>query len=175
MKLKPWQWILLAMIAAFVVGSIINRFCVVEREPDLVFSATGARWIAVFDYVGTLFMNLLKMVIVPLVFTSIVVGIAGLGKTEGFARLGGKTLAYYACSSLVAILIGLTLVNTFQPGLEDGKPNEVIRKQIESNEEKYAGAVKGKLGDQSVSDMNAVTQLFHAHGSAECIRGLRRE
>jgi Na+/H+-dicarboxylate symporter len=88
------------------------------------------------------------------------VGIAGLGKTEGFARLGGKTIAYYACSSLVAILIGLTLVNVFQPGTQDGKPNQTIRKQIESNEERYVGAVKGKLGDQSSSDMSAVTQLF---------------
>jgi Na+/H+-dicarboxylate symporter len=160
MKLKPWQWILFAMIAALVVGSVINRSCVVERDPDLVFSAAGARWVAVFDYAGTIFMNLLKMVIVPLVYTSIVVGIAGLGNTEGFARLGGKTIAYYACSSLVAILIGLTLVNVFQPGTQDGKPNQTIRKQIESNEERYVGAVKGKLGDQSSSDMSAVTQLF---------------
>lgn len=160
MKLKPWQWIFLAMIAAFVVGTIVNRVFVVEREPDLVFSKTGNSLIAIFDYVGTLFMNLLKMVIVPLVLTSIVVGIAGLGNTEGFARLGGKTLLYYACSSLVAILIGLTLVNIFQPGLQDGKPNESIRKQIESNEEKYSSAVSGKLGDRSESGMNAVTQLF---------------
>jgi Na+/H+-dicarboxylate symporter len=51
------------------------------------------------------------------------------------------------------------MVNTFQPGLQDGKPNETIRKQIESNEERYAGAVKGKLAGQG-GDMNAVKELF---------------
>jgi Na+/H+-dicarboxylate symporter len=159
MKLKPWQWILLAMIAAFAAGAIINSTCVVEQDPELVFNSVGTSLISLFDYIGTIFMNLLKMVIVPLVFTSIVVGIAGLGKTDGFARLGMKTLGFYMASSFVAILIGLFMVNTFQPGLQDGKPNETIRKQIESNEERYAGAVKGKLAGQG-GDMNAVKELF---------------
>lgn len=159
MKLKPWQWILLAMIAAFATGAIINSTCVVEKDPELVFNSVGTSLISLFDYIGTIFMNLLKMVIVPLVFTSIVVGIAGLGKTDGFARLGMKTLGFYMASSFVAILIGLFMVNTFQPGLQDGKPNETIRKQIESNEERYAGAVKGKLAGQG-GDMNAVKELF---------------
>ncbi|MDF1862209.1 MAG: dicarboxylate/amino acid:cation symporter [Verrucomicrobiales bacterium] len=159
MKLKPWQWILLAMIAAFATGAIINSTCVVEQDPDLVFNSVGTSLISLFDYIGTIFMNLLKMVIVPLVFTSIVVGIAGLGKTDGFARLGMKTLVFYMVSSFVAILIGLFMVNTFQPGLQDGKPNETIRKQIESNEDRYAGAVKGKLAGQG-GDMNAVKELF---------------
>lgn len=159
MKLKPWQWILSAMIAAFVVGAIVNSTCVVEKEPELVFNPVGTTLISVFDYIGTIFMNLLKMIIVPLVFTSIVVGVAGMGKTTGFARLGGKTLLFYALSSLVAILIGLFMVNTFKPGLVDGKPNETIRSQIESNADRYTDAVEGKLAGQD-RDMNAVKELF---------------
>ncbi len=61
------------------------------------------------------------MVIVPLIFSSIVVGIAGLGKTEGFGRLGMKTLGYYTVTSFFAILIGLSMVNLFKPGLVDGE------------------------------------------------------
>ncbi|MEM1442373.1 MAG: dicarboxylate/amino acid:cation symporter, partial [Verrucomicrobiota bacterium] len=159
MNLKPWQWILIALMAALVVGAVINATCVVETEPVLVFNQTGTTLIAIFDYIGTLFMNLLKMVIVPLVFSSIVVGIARLGKTDGFARLGGKTILYYALSSLVAILIGLFMVNTFQPGLVDGEPNAQIKKQFEANEEQYAGMVEGKLAGQD-GGMNAVTDLF---------------
>lgn len=147
------------MLAAFAVGAAVNATCVIERDPDLVFNRTGEVLIGVFDYIGTIFMNLLKMVIVPLVFSSIVVGIAGMGKTAGFGRLGLKTLGFYAASSLVAILIGLTLVNLFQPGLEKGQPNDTIRAQIESNQEKYAESMRGKLAGQE-GDMNAVKDLF---------------
>lgn len=157
--MKPWQWILLAMIAALVTGSIINATCVVETEPELVLNRPGEILVAIFDYIGTIFMNLLKMVIVPLVFTSIVVGIAGLGKSSGFARLGMKTVGYYALTSMIAILIGLTMVNVFKPGLKDGKPNEAIQQQIEGNAEKYKGAVEGKLAGQE-GGMSAVRDLF---------------
>ena len=132
--MKPWQWILIAMLAALVAGAVINATCVVTLEPEITFNATGSALLSLFDYIGTIFLNLLKMVIVPLVFTSIVTGIAGLGQTAGFARLGVKTIIYYAATSLIAILIGLFMVNTFQPGLVDGKPNEAIREQITNNE-----------------------------------------
>ena len=147
------------MIAALVTGSIINATCVVETEPELVLNRTGEILVSIFDYIGTIFMNLLKMVIVPLVFTSIVVGIAGLGKSSGFARLGIKTIGYYALTSLIAILIGLTMVNVFKPGLKDGQPNEAIQQQIEGNADKYKGAVEGKLAGQE-GGMSAVRDLF---------------
>ena len=159
-KIKPWVWILIAMVVALIVGGIINKTCVVsDKGADLEFNQTGTTLVSIFDYIGTLFMNLLKMVIVPLVFSSIVVGIAGLGKTDGFARLGVKTVAYYAMTSLIAILIGLTLVNLIQPGLVDGKPNEAIKSQIESKEAEYSGKVSAKIGDTS-KDMGAVRDLF---------------
>ncbi len=157
--MKPWQWILSSMVLAIIVGAVINMTCVVSMEPDLEFNRLGSSLIAVFDYIGTIFMMLLKMIIVPLVFTSIVVGIAGLGKTAGFARLGGKTIAYYAMTSLIAILVGLTVVNVFKPGLVDGKPNEAILKQISDNEEAYADKISTKLAGQD-GGFDAVTGLF---------------
>ncbi|MEC5128877.1 dicarboxylate/amino acid:cation symporter [Verrucomicrobiales bacterium BCK34] len=156
--MKPWQWILFAMISALITGAVINATCVVSADP-MEFNALGNSLISVFDYIGTIFMNLLKMVIVPLVFTSIVVGIAGLGKTDGFARLGFKTIGYYALTSLIAILIGLTVVNVFKPGLVDGKPNAAIQQQIETNAEEYKGRVAGKLQGQT-GGLDAVRDLF---------------
>lgn len=66
---------------------------------------------------GTVFLTLLKMVIVPLIFTSIVTGVAGIGTTGGLGRLGGKTLVYYLTTSLFAILTGLIVVNIVKPGV----------------------------------------------------------
>jgi proton glutamate symport protein len=65
---------------------------------------------------GTIFMRLLKMIIVPLVLTSITTGVAQLGDSHALGRLGAKTLGYYFLSSVLAILVGLTLTNLIQPG-----------------------------------------------------------
>ncbi len=65
---------------------------------------------------GDIFMRLLKMVIVPLIFTSITVGVAGLGDSRSLGRLGSKTLGYYFLTSIIAILIGLSLTNLIRPG-----------------------------------------------------------
>ena len=77
------------------------------------------------------------MVIVPLIFSSIVAGIAGRDKTKGFGRLGLKTLAYYLSSSAVAIIIGLSIVNMMKPGLVDGSPNPDLVKFMEDNAEEF--------------------------------------
>ena len=82
-------------------------------------------------FIGDLFMRGLKMIIVPLIVTAVVSGITGMKGVDGFARLGMKTVAFYACSSFVAITIGLVVVNLVQPGLVDGAPNEAIKAAFE--------------------------------------------
>ena len=67
-------------------------------------------------WLGTLFIKLLKMIIVPLVLTSIVTGVASLGAGAGLGRLFGKTLGYYMATSLFACLVGLFMVNLIRPG-----------------------------------------------------------
>ena len=69
-----------------------------------------------FIPMGEMFIRLLKMIIVPLVFTSIVLGISRVANNSGFSRLGIKTLSYYLFSSLFAIIIGLGLINMVNPG-----------------------------------------------------------
>ena len=75
-----------------------------------------AKAIAPLAFVGDIFLALLKMLIVPLVLSSIVTGVAGVGTMRDLRRLGGKTFAYYMATSLLAILLGQALVNVIRPG-----------------------------------------------------------
>jgi Na+/H+-dicarboxylate symporter len=66
---------------------------------------------------GTIFMRLLKMIIVPLILFSITTGVASLGDSKTLGRMGAKTFAYYFATSIFAILAGLILTNIIQPGV----------------------------------------------------------
>jgi len=68
-------------------------------------------------FVGDLFLRLLKMIIIPLIFTSLVSGIASLGTARSVGRVGIRTIIYYTVSTTLAITVGLTLVNIIQPGI----------------------------------------------------------
>jgi len=71
------------------------------------------------DYIkpiGTIFINALKMIAVPLVLSSLIVGVSNLGDVSKLSRIGGKTIGIYLCTTVLAVTIGLVLVNVFQPG-----------------------------------------------------------
>jgi Na+/H+-dicarboxylate symporter len=104
----------------------------------------GVRYYSIFDFLGTIFMNALKMLIVPLILSSIITGVAGIGDSGAMGRLGGKTLMYYATTSLLAILVGLLMVNFVNPGIVDGSPaSEVVAMSEESTAE-VAARVQGR-------------------------------
>ena len=105
-----WQ-IMIALVLALLVGLLVPSS----------FSFFNITLLSVLTFFGALFLNALKMLIVPLVVSSIVVGMMEL-KSDSLGRLGSKTLIYYATTSLVAILIGLLVVNALQPGLSNGVP-----------------------------------------------------
>lgn len=69
------------------------------------------------DFIAEVFMALLRMLIVPIVMTSIIGGVAGIGNMKDLRRLGGKTFAYYVATSLLAILVGQVFVTLFKPGV----------------------------------------------------------
>jgi len=112
LRLKLYWQILIALALAVVSGLLTG--------PDAAFF--GVTFYSIFDFVGTLFLNALKMLIVPLIISSIIVGIAGIGSSRNIGRLGGKTLLYYITTSLLAILVGLMVVNAMTPGIVDGQP-----------------------------------------------------
>lgn len=79
-------------------------------------------WIKPF---GTLFLNLIKMIIVPLVLASLVVGTCGLGDVRKLGRIGGKTIVYYLLTTAFAVLLGLILANVFNVGFGFALPADV--------------------------------------------------
>jgi len=112
MKLKLHWQILIALVLAVIAGRLSGTEGVV----------LGIEPYPVYEFLGALFMNALKMIIVPLIISSIITGISGIGGSEGLGRLGGKTLFFYLTSSLLAILTGLLFVNSLTPGIINGSP-----------------------------------------------------
>lgn len=66
--------------------------------------------------IGDIFIRLIKMIVVPIVFSSLIVGIAGAGDIKQVGRLGGKTLLYFEVVTTIAIVLGLLIANVFHPG-----------------------------------------------------------
>jgi len=69
-----------------------------------------------FSLLADIFIRLIKMIVAPLVFTTLVVGVAKLGDISAVGRIGGKTLLWFISASLMSLLLGMILVNFFQPG-----------------------------------------------------------
>lgn len=70
-----------------------------------------------FAILADIFLRLIKMIVAPLVFTTLVVGVAKLGDINSVGRIGGKTLLWFISASLTSLLLGLFLVNLFKPGI----------------------------------------------------------
>lgn len=75
-----------------------------------------------FRFVGDLFLNSLKMIVVPLIIAAIITSISNIQSESRFAKMGLNTILYYLTTSLLAILTGLVLINIFQPGYQNGEP-----------------------------------------------------
>jgi Na+/H+-dicarboxylate symporter len=104
----------------------------ISATPILVAMAIGAvvgwlvgpesKFLGLFDFLGTAFINLLKMVVVPLISASILTGVATVGSGRDLGRLGLKTLGFYVFTTLLSVLIALALVDLVQPGIANGVP-----------------------------------------------------
>lgn len=69
-----------------------------------------------FSILADIFLRLIKMIVAPLVFTTLVVGVAKLGDISSVGRIGGKTLLWFVSASLMSLLLGMIMVNLFKPG-----------------------------------------------------------
>jgi DAACS family dicarboxylate/amino acid:cation (Na+ or H+) symporter len=83
--------------------------------------ASGQPWVDSFvsyvaQPVGQVFLGMLFMVVMPLVFTTLALGVAGLGDLSKLGRIGGKTIGFFVFTTFLAVLLGLTLANVVQPG-----------------------------------------------------------
>ncbi|MBI4388713.1 MAG: dicarboxylate/amino acid:cation symporter [Nitrospinae bacterium] len=92
----------------------------------------GTRMLA-FAWIGEIFLDILKMLVVPLVFSSMVVGISALGDVRKLGKTGGLTLAYFLATTGIAVVLGLVMVNLLRPGagvkLSDGIPEAVMGRE----------------------------------------------
>ena len=96
--MKLFQKVLIGFVSGAILGAIWGP---------------GVVWI---KPIGTIFISLLKMLIIPLIFSTLVVGVASIAEPKKLGRVAGKTIAYYLITTAFAISIGLLLGNIFQPG-----------------------------------------------------------
>ena len=104
LKLQLYTKVLIGLVAGVLFGMLAGQ---------LGFSGF------VFSYIkpiGLVFIKLISMVVIPLVFASLLVGTSGLNDIRKLGRIGVKTMAYYLCTTVIAICIGLLLANTLKPG-----------------------------------------------------------
>ncbi|HEY5798643.1 MAG TPA: dicarboxylate/amino acid:cation symporter [Burkholderiaceae bacterium] len=104
-KNRLTTYILIGLVLGIVVGYIANT----NMADPAVFANA-------MSYFTQIFLRLIKMIIAPLVFATLVVGIARMGDAKEVGRIGAKSMLWFLCASLVSLSLGLILVNLFRPG-----------------------------------------------------------
>ena len=129
--------ILIGLIVG-VTGGLIANWALGGSDPNLVWFVSNFT-----QPIGTLFLNLLLMIVVPLVFSSLVVGVAGIGDIRKLGRIGFKSFAYCIVISAISVVIGLGLANTIRPG-------EKISPEIAAQlKEKFSSGAKTSVEAQN--------------------------
>ncbi len=142
-----WQ-ILIAIGLAALAGYFVNSATTDDFAPGLF----GIPFVSMFAYIGEIFLNALKMIIVPLILSSIIIGVANIGSGGNLGALGGKTLLFYVSTTFVAIMIGLFVINAVQPGIQDGQPVRDLLALEGSTDD-----IRAMVGDRDAGD---VAEIF---------------
>ena len=151
MKLH-WK-ILISLILSFIIGLWSNLS--VDQQSTTPAWFTGLKETCLF--IGTLFLNGLKMVVIPLVVTSIICGVAKIGSEAGFGRLGLKTIGFYALTGFFAVCTGLLCVNVMNPGIVDDKVRE---KMLSSASDSQSAKIEGAI-DHADKGLQGLVEIFH--------------
>eukprot|EP01137_Pigoraptor_chileana_P019379 Opistho-2@80350 len=118
MAKKLTTFILIALVLGAIVGLGLHYGIHQSYGADSAGAETQLKKIAdYFSIITAIFLNLIKMIIAPLVFATLVAGIAHMGDTAALGRVGGRAVLWFICASLVSLTLGLILVNFFQPGV----------------------------------------------------------
>lgn len=107
MKNKLTLYIFIALVLGVISGLLCNVY------PNNSFVITFVEYVPLLS---DIFLNLVKMIIAPLVFSTLVVGVAKLGDINSVGRIGGKTMLWFISATFVSLFLGMILVNLFQPG-----------------------------------------------------------
>jgi dicarboxylate/amino acid:cation (Na+ or H+) symporter, DAACS family len=132
--------ILLGLLVGVIGGLIANRLLGGSNE-NLVWFIKNFT-----EPIGQLFLSLLLMIVVPLVFSSLIVGVAGIGDIRKLGRIGAKSFIYCLVISAISVVIGLTLANTIQPG------KRIAPEIAEQMKTQFGGDAAKRVEDQKKFD-----------------------
>jgi Na+/H+-dicarboxylate symporter len=108
---KKLTWYILAgMLLGVIAGFLVNQFTAVD-------SAQREMWVSIFGLLSGIFLSLIKMLVAPLILSTIVAGIAHMGDSAALGRIGFRAITWFIIASLISIGLGLVMVNLFQPGV----------------------------------------------------------
>lgn len=118
-------WILIGLIAGVVAGYIAHGMIWEGYHPenfskkiqDAISDRLIPQQVRGFRLCSDIFLNLVKVIVAPLVFSLLLVGLVKTGNFKAMGRIGAKTLVYFTCATLIALTMGLIIVNIFKPGL----------------------------------------------------------
>jgi proton glutamate symport protein len=146
-----WK-IIIGMVLGVVYGLIASKYGWIDFTDD---------WIKPW---GGIFVNLLKLIAVPLVFASLIKGVASLSDISKLSRIGGKTIAIYLTSTVISVTIGLLLVNTVNPGMGFDKDSIVQTESVQEGANKKIEAAKDVKGSGPLQFLIDVvpTNIFDA-------------
>lgn len=141
--MKSNNKLFLAIVASMILG-VVTGYLVHENYSE----ETAAVFAKNIKLLGTLFIRLVQMIIAPLVFSTLVVGIAKMGDVKMVGRVGSKAIAWFLTASLMSLLLGMALVNWLEPG-----------RSIDLDTSKMAGAEDLVKGTATFSLENFVTHI----------------
>ena len=113
-RVRPAAWILAAMVLGIVIG-----YMIFTHVPDKKVAVQIAGYVSI---VSDIFLRLIKMLIAPLVFTTLVVGVAHMGDAKALGRVFGKAMGWFIVASLVSLSLGIFMANLLEPGRNLGLP-----------------------------------------------------
>jgi Na+/H+-dicarboxylate symporter len=118
-------------------GEGLKTFAAEMEEAKLAFEEDSIWYTAyqLFNFSGKLFLNLLKLLVIPLVVSSLIVGIVSLGDIRHMGRMGGRTILYYLVTTSIAVIIGITFVQLISPGTGTGiEESRMVAERIHGKE-----------------------------------------
>ncbi|KQL34690.1 MULTISPECIES: cation:dicarboxylase symporter family transporter [Bacillaceae] len=147
--------ILVGLILGIVVGAIFFGNPAVEKY---------------LQPIGTIFINMIKMIVVPIIVSTLILGVAGTGDIKQLGKLGGKTLIYFEIVTTIAIVVGLLAANIFKPGvgvdmstLSKGNIDQYVQTSEEVQSHGFADVIVNAVPSnivQSMADGNMLAIIF---------------
>lgn len=117
-------------------------------------------------FLGTIFLNALKMLIVPLIVSAIICGLAGVGDSRALGRMGLRTLLFYLGTGLLAILTGLVMIDLLTPGIIDGQP-AATRLGLAADTQQVLAGVRERSGGDLIGVLQRLVPANPVGAAAE--------